>query len=353
MAQLSPLLIAHPHAVSATGVQDFPLELIEHTIDHLHDDRVSLAACTVVCKSWTTPSHYHLFDTLRIIAGEDHQRLRQFADFIPSSKFACKGVRHVYLSHSSNDAGPSLTEFEGAASADFDVGLLTSLLDKMSRLQSLTISQTCWKEPSFPGILNEPKLHLPLLTKLTIGPLPFFHKIHHIQIVFDWFPSLRQLSMREGILVDPRIAMGTAFTYPVAQPLVLPTTLRLTTLSYYSFVYSSFFLESISGTLSTRSLRFISVRITSLQSVIGVGKLLRIVGPILEGLDLDLQFLFRDLTHINSVDRCMFVLSNDDRTPILTKSLHRQRRLDPSQSNAAHCSPVTHSDNLDFQRQRR
>lgn len=304
MAQSSTLLIAHPRTVP-TGVQDIPYELIEHTISHLHDDNASLSACAVVCKLWTTPSHRFLFDTLRVIAGTDHQRLRQFADFVPSSKFACQGVRHFSLSHSP-DTALHATDFEGPPSADFDLSLLTSLLSKMDRLESLAIAQACWKGSSISSILDEPKIHLPFLTKLSIGPFPFFHKIYHIQIIFDWFPSLRQLSIHEGILVDPQIVMEEAFTYPAqARKLSTPTALRLTTLDYRAFIYANFFVQSISRTLSTQSLRFISARITSRQSVMGIGDLLRIVGPVLEDLRLDLQFLFEEMTDVNSVARCM------------------------------------------------
>ncbi|KAJ7196959.1 hypothetical protein GGX14DRAFT_375442, partial [Mycena pura] len=39
----------------------FPSELHDYTIDFLYNDRASLRACSLVCKSWTASSQYHLF----------------------------------------------------------------------------------------------------------------------------------------------------------------------------------------------------------------------------------------------------------------------------------------------------
>lgn len=46
----------------------FPPELIDIIIDHLHADNKSLAACTLVCRSWLPSSRYHLFSTITVIA---------------------------------------------------------------------------------------------------------------------------------------------------------------------------------------------------------------------------------------------------------------------------------------------
>ena len=39
----------------------FPPELIEYTIDYLHDYPSTLRTCARVCRAWVAPSHFHLF----------------------------------------------------------------------------------------------------------------------------------------------------------------------------------------------------------------------------------------------------------------------------------------------------
>ncbi|KIP10416.1 hypothetical protein PHLGIDRAFT_115538 [Phlebiopsis gigantea 11061_1 CR5-6] len=53
-----------------------PQELLDNIIDNLHDNRKSLAACSLVSRTWLACSHYHLFYTITF--GKD--------DFLPYSK---------------------------------------------------------------------------------------------------------------------------------------------------------------------------------------------------------------------------------------------------------------------------
>ena len=39
----------------------FPPELIEYTIDYLHDSPSTLHTCARVCRAWLAPSRFHLF----------------------------------------------------------------------------------------------------------------------------------------------------------------------------------------------------------------------------------------------------------------------------------------------------
>ncbi|KAJ7090647.1 hypothetical protein C8R44DRAFT_648056, partial [Mycena epipterygia] len=42
-------------------IDQFPSELYDYIIDHLHDDRRTLSACSLVCRDWYATSSYHLF----------------------------------------------------------------------------------------------------------------------------------------------------------------------------------------------------------------------------------------------------------------------------------------------------
>lgn len=52
-------------------------------IDHLHDQFTELMTCSLVCRSWITPSRYHLFATLSLASGHDFKKWSQ--RFLPSS----------------------------------------------------------------------------------------------------------------------------------------------------------------------------------------------------------------------------------------------------------------------------
>ncbi|KAJ7653788.1 hypothetical protein B0H17DRAFT_1100506 [Mycena rosella] len=51
------------------NIARIPSELYDYIIDHLHDDRLALSACTLVCKAWHASSTYQLFQnagTIRV-----------------------------------------------------------------------------------------------------------------------------------------------------------------------------------------------------------------------------------------------------------------------------------------------
>ncbi|KAI0784058.1 hypothetical protein C8Q75DRAFT_781165 [Abortiporus biennis] len=48
-----------------------PAELIDYTIDFLHDDSQSLKACALTCKAWLASSRFHLFGTVTLATEKD------------------------------------------------------------------------------------------------------------------------------------------------------------------------------------------------------------------------------------------------------------------------------------------
>src|SRR5271170_2648382 len=52
-----------PRPSSRLLMPRLPAELTDRVIDHLHSDRLTLARCSLVCKTWLPASRYHLFNT--------------------------------------------------------------------------------------------------------------------------------------------------------------------------------------------------------------------------------------------------------------------------------------------------
>ena len=56
-----------PSGLSSHRMRSFkerlPAELTDRVIDHLHSDKLALATCSLVCKTWLPASRYHFFQT--------------------------------------------------------------------------------------------------------------------------------------------------------------------------------------------------------------------------------------------------------------------------------------------------
>ncbi|KAJ7315324.1 hypothetical protein DFH08DRAFT_1039929 [Mycena albidolilacea] len=72
----------HLYPLSREIWSRFPAELHDCILDHLHDDRKTLAACSLVCKSWNVSSTYRLFHdaaTIRVHQQNYRQLLEVLA----------------------------------------------------------------------------------------------------------------------------------------------------------------------------------------------------------------------------------------------------------------------------------
>ncbi|KAL4252739.1 hypothetical protein ABKN59_004039 [Abortiporus biennis] len=63
-----------------------PAELIDYTIDFLHDDSQSLKACALTCKAWLASSRFHLFGTITLATEKDLGRFVTFGSNAGSSQ---------------------------------------------------------------------------------------------------------------------------------------------------------------------------------------------------------------------------------------------------------------------------
>lgn len=79
--------------------QNFPAELQDMIIDHLHDDKETLASCSLVCKSWLPASRFHLFRKIRLeLPRESAEGLAaDFARFLRRNPHICFLVRELHL----------------------------------------------------------------------------------------------------------------------------------------------------------------------------------------------------------------------------------------------------------------
>jgi len=62
-----------------------PRELRDETLNYLAGDKLSVAACSLISRTWLEAGQSHLFSDLEISARTGVQRFRQFHEFIYSS----------------------------------------------------------------------------------------------------------------------------------------------------------------------------------------------------------------------------------------------------------------------------
>ncbi|KAJ7607121.1 hypothetical protein DFH06DRAFT_1486606 [Mycena polygramma] len=88
-------------------VADFPLEVEELVIDHLHEEKATLGSCGLVCESWLKSSRYHLFGSVFLLKSNWRGFLQlinsPLATFIPS-------IHTLSISGASSDTTPYLND---------------------------------------------------------------------------------------------------------------------------------------------------------------------------------------------------------------------------------------------------
>ena len=170
---------------------NLPQETIQAFIDHLHDDKASLKACSLVCKAWTDPPRLHLFATLTL----------KWPLQLPAFPF----VRHLLLPM-------ELRLWKDAPNWDEVAPLLVGF----DRIVSMRIIL-------FPGTLKATSAQ----TWLELGKN--FSRVQEVNMSFEWvppsdgpsfaqfahaisvFPCLRELTLRGPIMLSapPRLASET------------------------------------------------------------------------------------------------------------------------------------------------
>src|SRR5271156_4226647 len=75
-----------------------PPELIEYTIDYLHDSPSALRACARVCRDWVAPSRFHLFYRREITPTRTSLRTCKLLEFLQGSPHIACYIREFHFS---------------------------------------------------------------------------------------------------------------------------------------------------------------------------------------------------------------------------------------------------------------
>lgn len=156
----------------------FP-ELVELVIDHLFDDKATLSTCSLVARSWLSPSQYHLFFSIQYDTRNDTETAHNLNKFLMSNPQCAIHIRVLHLCSSQRRFRECV---EPAA--------LSAILSALPSLTSLKISSVdvelnnvgAMEKPPFPTKIRS--LHLSNIWFTSIDSLictlrPFLH-LHHV-----------------------------------------------------------------------------------------------------------------------------------------------------------------------------
>lgn len=170
-----------------------PPELVDAIIDELHNDRASLATCSLASSSWTPRARYHLF---RTIALRSERSFRQFQALLDLTPKIALYPRNLFINESWNSyefrscqgkAG-SLAERPWVADA---IELLGPRLASVRSLRIMLHPHLLTDRFGIRGMLNQHFMHV---SELLLADCAFTAPEHLLQCI-EARPRLRLLSL--------------------------------------------------------------------------------------------------------------------------------------------------------------
>ena len=292
--------MASPNTITTRS--HLPQELVDHIIDHLHNDRAALSNCARVCRGWLPTSRHHFFAKISLKATSAHngpavpqERCKQLYAVLIQSPEIIYNIRELEICegspHHHHDHHPELSSTTWITTER----TLTALFKMLTHLQRLDFSATStlyWK-------LLPPTFQSALWTLLSLPTLTYI-RLHH------WiFPDLTSLAsilacchnlnafalssttiFNEGSnspqLHQTSLAAIEDSADDDVEEVVRPprTRLEVLTLDYVSFGYLDYWLLSPHSLIDITSLR--ELRVSHFQDATAIEKLLLTVDGSLE-----------------------------------------------------------------------
>lgn len=177
-----------------------PPEIVDMIIDHLHAERKSLMACSLVDSLWLHAARFHLLSGVAIVidaqqlnreSGRSKEPLYHLID-APYSTIA-PYIRHLRLEGTCD-------RLIGQRCSAFDQAI--SRLHAFKGIKTLELEDIAWdliSPASRASILNS----FPQLSTLAISRM-YFHSIDDLLSIIGSFPNLQSFTLGKGIRIVDR-----------------------------------------------------------------------------------------------------------------------------------------------------
>ena len=273
-----------------------PQELVDHIIDHLHDDPLALSNCARVCRGWLPTSRLHFFAKIRLKATSAHngpavpqQRCKQLYAVLTQSPEIIYNIRELEICegspHHHHDHHPEFSSTTWITTER----TLTALFKMLTHLQRLDFSATSilyWKllPPTFQSALWT-LLSLPTLTYIRLHSW-VFPDLSSLASILARCPNLKAFALSSTTIFNegsPQLHQSSPEKgRGVEEVVVRPprTRLEVLTLDYVTFGYLDYWLLNPHSLIDITSLR--ELRVSHFQDATAIEKLLLTVNGSLE-----------------------------------------------------------------------
>ena len=291
---------------TTTSTSHLPQELVDHIIDHLHDDRPALSNCARVCRGWLPTSRHHFFAKISLKATSAHngpavpqERCKQLYAVLIQSPEIIYNIRELEICegspHHHHDHHPELSSTTWITTER----TLTALFKMLTHLQRLDFSATSilyWKllPPTFQSALWT-LLSLPTLTYIRLHSW-VFPDLSSLASILACCNNLNAFALssttifNEGSSNSPQLHQTSLAAIEDSESdsdsgveeIVRPprTRLEVLTLDYVTFGYLEYWLLSPHSLIDITSLR--ELRVSHFQDATAIEKLLLTVDGSLE-----------------------------------------------------------------------
>ncbi|KAK7691385.1 hypothetical protein QCA50_004784 [Cerrena zonata] len=181
-----------------------PNELTDRVIDHLHDDRTSLNACSVVCQDWRSASQFQLFRHLSFTLKNPENLMYTMESFWkPPPDSVAHYLRHVQTLTLNNGRGHFTR---------LDLNCLGDLSKVLPNVRKLELSNTQWASAANSTESKPPVPWMSIRTlKLSCTPIVVC-PANALYVILHMFPNIEHLEFNSvpcyklSMLIDSNIA---------------------------------------------------------------------------------------------------------------------------------------------------
>ena len=270
-----------------------PQELVDHIIDHLHDNPLALSSCARVCRAWLPTSRLHFFAKISLKAASAHngpavpqERCKKLHAVLIRSPEIIYNIRELEICegspHHHHDHHPELSSTTWITTER----TLTALFKMLTHLQRLDFSATStlyWKllPPTFQSALWT-LLSLPTLTYIRLHSW-VFPDLSSFASVLARCHNLNAFALSSTSICnegDPQLDQTPLATEDDVEGVRPITRLEVLTLDYVTFGYLDYWLLGSHSLLDITSLR--ELRVSHFRDATAIEKLLLTVGASLE-----------------------------------------------------------------------
>ncbi|KAH6906540.1 hypothetical protein BKA70DRAFT_1287952 [Coprinopsis sp. MPI-PUGE-AT-0042] len=280
----------------ATATLRLPQELVDHVVDHLHDDTATLRSCSRVSKAWLPTSRYHLFSRVTLQAWNGNgvdtfpsERCKQLLALIERAPEIANHIRELDICEGSplHLANPDTHPTTWVTSEP----ALISIFKKLRNLRRLEISSATtfyWK--TMPAAFQNALCSL-LATSSSLTYLKLhawcFPNFTSLAILLSHCKSLTGFSLSSTTVGDDDLIeqrLGCVIEEGDGCDVIHSAKLDLLTLDYVTFRYLDYWLFGETPMVDVSSLR--ELRVSHFSNLDPIERLLGAVSSSLEHLHL-------------------------------------------------------------------